>query len=228
MKLNTVFNLIFLSALCASCGNKFGSDSGPGETKLEYYMVDGVKNIRSNTEDNLQPDTFREDHYTLTDQSRLLLRFENLASHTGKIVLGDKDQIWIRVVVSERSSMDEAVQLLRLCPMMKNWMMMATWKYAHPFSKSGVWAREGADYDFSSCVSPVADPGKKLPSETSALDARALYFNISRWYLDVFKGRDSNLGHVLLLQGAGWVEILGDNSISFAPRIQWSEAAITD
>lgn len=219
-------SLLVVSLLLTACGDKlnFGSGSDPG-TRVEYYMVDGVKNIRSDVDDSLKAETYREDFYSITPESRLLLRFENLASHTGKIVVADSDQVWIRIVVSDRSNLDQALVTMRLCPMMKNWMMMATWWYAHPFSRSGNWSRQGGDYDVSACVQAVIDPGKKLPSETTLMDQRALYFNITRWYRDVFKGVGGNLGHILVSEGVGVVEILGDNSLSYAPRIQWSEAA---
>jgi hypothetical protein len=219
--------LLVLPLLVSACNGSLKKSSEGGETKVEYYMVDGVKNIRSDTTDNLSPETYREDYYTLSSESRLLLRFENLASYNGKIVLGEKDHIWIRVVLSERTNIDQALKTMRLCSLTKNWMMMATWKYAHPFSKAGQWSRAGADYDPASCVQAVADPGKKLPGETSPMDQRAIYFNISRWYLDVFKGRGGNIGHVLMVDG-GEAEILGDNSVSYAPRIQWSEATVLD
>lgn len=206
------------------CGKKFDFGGSPGETKVEYYMVDGVKNLRSDVQDGADPRSFREDQYLISPTSRLLLRFESLSSQASKIVISDSDDVWIRVIVAEGQSLELAQQQLKVCPVSKNWMMLATWKFAHPFGTSGFWRVEGGDYEGSGCVQAQFDPGKNPTVGVTPMDQRALYFRITRWYQDLVRGKNENRGHILMSEGSE-VLVIGDNSASFGPRIQWSEIA---
>jgi hypothetical protein len=45
---------------------------------------------------------------------------------------------------------------LELCPLEKNWIMLATWLAAHPFGPGGIWQNAGGDYADDNCISAAA------------------------------------------------------------------------
>ena len=227
-KLKLAFFLMMTGTL-ASCGAiRIGGGSvSSSDTHVTYYAIDGVKAIRPDITIGEDDRSYLQSKYDLSPSSRLLIRFESLASYSAKIYLSDGHDIWMRVVMTRPEDVDTAIRDLRLCPLTRNWVMIATWRFAHPFDKSGKWGAEGGDYDNPSCVSAIKDPGTKLPDETTVYDGYAVYFKVTRWYKDFVVGRSQNLGHLLMNAGSTSLTIFGDTSASYSPRIQWSETGIS-
>lgn len=178
---------------------------GKGINGSQVYSLDGVKRIAPEITRGDDPTTYTQASYALSPTSRLLLRFESFAEYVGSIN-ADLVDIRMRVAVVDPPKLVDALGALRLCPLIENWMMLATWTHAHPFG-GGRWATPGGTHDEAGCVTAAAVPG----------DTRALQFDLHQWFLDYARGRAANYG--LLLIATAPVEILGDTSGTYSPRI---------
>jgi hypothetical protein len=107
-----------------------------------------------------------------------------------------------------------AVASIKACPLKRNWMMAATWKRAHPFSRQGRWSSEGGDYDPAECVAATATQG----------DFAA--FDVTPWFVNYVRGRRQNYGLILIHDpGNSATEVSGDASGAYSPRIQWTKSS---
>ena len=205
--------LILLSA----CGPLKFDTAGPATaTPVQTTKaIDGVKYIAKSISRGDDARTYGQHAYTIDADSRVLLRFESLTAAESKI-RSDKP-ILIRIFTADANDQARAVAILRACPIVKDWMMAATWTAGHPF-KGGAWT-DGAALESEDCVQPA--PTGSIAGDCSA--AFAVCFDVSAWYKAYAIERGINFGHALISASGEPISILGDASPSKSPRIQWSE-----
>lgn len=234
MKLKKIFHgalaLAILTSL-SSCEEYFPAEDIDDEniTTMEYSF-DMVKLIDSTVTRPSDDKTFEEDAYVVSPTSRLMLSLSHLSDHTDKISVSRNRKVWAQVTLVDGAFHDSAVATLKLCPMNRPWMMLATWNQAHPFGRNGRWSQSGGDFVDNLCRSPSLTPpaapnssgtiSSTDPKKTD-LDPRKIYFDVTDWYKNYVIGRSSN--HGLLLMSSEGITLEGDTTISDSPRMVWSE-----
>ena len=179
---------------------------GIGGVSRYDYAMNGVKLIAKSISNNQDSRAIRQDRYELNPEQRLLLRLEDLMDRQAHIATDHSDGISVEVTVAEGER-----NRLKLCPLTTQWMMLATWNYAHPFGGRGRWQNEGGDFDPDRCM---------LPGNHTATRAR---FNITQWFLNYPRARGVNLG--LILVASDSVVIFGDASPLEFPRITYAQGS---
>lgn len=217
--------ILILSAACflCACGSQFGTgkSSAPKEKLVKSFSYDGVKRIDAGMSGQDER-SFKQPQYPVNSTSRLLIRFESFRSSKGSVSLAKDDDVWLRITVVSDTDYETALKEFQLCPLIRgDWMMLASWKSAHPFGKPGRWANLGSDYDAGGCVKGVKTMIANDPNVETKEDQNAIYFKITRWFKDYLLSRNVNYGHVLI--GNTNINIYGDDSGSYNPRVLWSE-----
>lgn len=203
-------SILALFLLCTSCAIPI--DALLGNTLREEFSIDGVKLIYPSMAKPDASDSFAQATYQIDANRRLLLRFESFSRKASEVVLTEKEGVEIQVGLLAGQDPTQAVASLKLCPILKNWMMLATWDAAHPFHSSGRWSKPGGDYDVSECMSAQAKPKE-------GATVIPLVFNVTSWFRNTVRGRGQDLGLVLIADRS-W-EIAGDQSTSYSPRISY-------
>lgn len=210
--------MLIVSALSlglAACGPISNFTAGD-DAKETVFAVDGVKLISSNILRGDDEATFGQRRYTINANSRLLLRFESLSGAQSKIRIDQP--IVIRIVTESAAEKTKALTSLKACPLVRDWMMAATWTSAHPF-KGGEWP-QGSSLADEDCVSAMAS-GSGPAACTS--EGNAVCFDISGWYRSFLVEQGINFGHALVSADGQAVSLVGDAAGSRGPRIHWSE-----
>ncbi len=174
----------------------------------QMRVLDGVKLISVDVDQADDPRCYGQRQYTVSESSRLLLRYEDLKSVLSKVRLDEPNQVEIQVSAQNEKEATTAQHHLKLCPLTLNWMMLATWRAAAPFG-SYRWSVPGGDYDLEGCI---------LAQTVSKLQLR---FNVTPWFIQYPKGRNINYGLILLADQE--VTIIGEQSGADAPQILWKE-----
>lgn len=181
-------------------------------TKVETFATDEVKLISSSISDLLAPGTYQSDEYTISGESRLLLRLGSLKSLAGEIL--DEQPVLVRISPLA-GDWDRAFQNLMLCPLETNWMMHATWSRAHSFP-GGFWKTPGADIIRDSCLTavPVDSPIYAQPEEARFCDSsRSFCFDIKPHLKAFVRSRGINNGWALVNFSGEPVQVLGDRGL---------------
>ena len=192
----------------SSCELSVGKSARVAEPQT--YSLDGTKWISPSITDGNDPRTMNQTLYAVSPAGRLLLRFESLSSKESSISLGDGRRVYIDIALKSGENAANAEASLELCPLVKNWMMLATWNSAHPML-GGDWASDGGDFDGSGCVRGV---------NQVVGGADTLRFDVTQWLIDYVRGRQMNFGLILVSSGAN-VQVRGDADGSHSPRISW-------
>jgi len=205
--------IIFLGLfLLAGCGQVSHTN--------EQYTLEGVKLISEAHSDQTDPATFYQEVYTLSPGRRLLLAFEKLNQHWDKISVDEKQAMWIQVShLGNASEKKLAEESLELCPMLRNWMMRATWWVASPLEK---WTAAGGDFETYGCIKP-STPTKE--QSFFSFSANNIHFMVNTWFQTHAKGRNQNYGFILLANRE--VKIGGESSASNSPKIFFKTTTIT-
>lgn len=233
------FTLLAIAVLLNACGPlTAGGLTGSDPGKETIYALDGVKMISTSVTTSDDSRTYGQRTYTISPTDRLLMRFESLSSASLKI-LSDKP-VRIRVFAASDADLTQAMTSLRVCPILKNWMMGATWDTAHPF-KGGGWT-PGGEIELDDCVAPETEvtatnppsaspaPATGSGAPTSAfagspcMDPGAICFDVSAWYNNYVVQRSMNYGVALISYDGKAVRIYGDGAGSKGPRIHWTES----
>lgn len=195
---------VLFTIILTSCGKNWGS------AVPTQYSLDGVKRITQGTAGD-EKSTWGQERYTVSTTSRLLLRFETLAKHVPDIDTSGGKKVTVLLSLKNASDLTSAIANLKLCPVTRAWMMLASWDLAHPFLGGEAWSSKGGDYETAGCVLPT-----QLASSTATLE-----YDMTQWYIDYPKGRGYNYG--LLTVTTQIFEIEGDQSGSYSPRIAFEE-----
>lgn len=219
MKIEYFLTFLLLTNLITSCGSVLPLDpSVVSNTDLKKAAFREVKLIRSDITDSQNPETLKSSTYHIGPNSRLLLRFSELQNVDPEII--NLYPVVIKVSLSGPSS-QESQKALSLCPISKNWMMLATWQYAHPY-KYGNWESDGGDIFSEMCV------GILSPSELDKLNAEektqcnenSLCFDIRPLLENLYRINKLNYGFILINNHQEGLMIHGDNSV-LQPLILW-------
>ena len=234
---NIVGNL-FLILFLAGCAE--GLKEERVKEVEQVYSLNAVKAIDPSISDGRSEESYSQDTYTVNPERRLLVRLEELSSHVSFIQVKDGKKIWVRISLQSESDKALAMDSLRFCPLTKQWLILATWKYAHPFGAIGQWAQSGGDFDAANCIHPSIEyeevistnngssgnnSGNKNngnnPPVPKKMDPKIVSFDVTQWVVDYPKSRGINYG-LILLSNAPLV-VYGDASSTFSPRIAWTE-----
>ncbi len=203
-----------LLALLSGCGYPYlGGTTAPSVSQT--FSLDAVKQISPDIVGGDTPSAYGQAAYDLASEARLLFRYESFSTHVSNVNLENNKRVLVQVTVESDPS--EARTRLKLCPLVSDWMMLATWTLAHPFGLGGQWKSPGADYDGSACES--AQPVPVTPD----LDYKPerLFFDMTQWFVDYARGRNVNYGWVL--KASGTVRVVGDTSASNSPRVYFEK-----
>lgn len=169
----------------------------------QTYSIDGIKLITPSITAGDDASSFGQPEYTLATDRRLLLRFESLRSHIDAVRLDGGRKVELRLTLARGQA-----SALTVCPLLRSWMMLATWQRAHPIGRAGEWDRDGGDMDESGCV-------------TGVVSGQNVLFNLTGWFVDYVRGRGVNHGVVVLASEA--VTVVGETSGGSSPRMLWVE-----
>lgn len=194
----------------SSCELLTDDPFGPPEPRT--YSMDGVHLISPSFSSGQDPRTFLQPEYALSDTERLLVRFESLGAKESSVSLADGRKVKVQIGLVHGVDPDQAEASLVLCPMVHDWMMLATWTAGHPFGASGRWNSPGGDFESSGCVS-----GVKSDSDGTNI----LSFDVTQWFVDYVRGRGVNYGQILYAPNGKKIEIMGETNGTFSPRISW-------
>jgi hypothetical protein len=175
----------------------------------QTYPLDGVKWIRSDVETPDDLGTVLQPRYQIAGNMRVLMRFEDFISRIQPERVNAAHPIEVSLTLTDPGSRDRAIRELRLCPLRKNWMMLATWKYAYPMGASGRWTKEGGDFVSEECLTASAGTGATLS------------FDVTSWYLNDVRSLGFNYGFVLMTLENDPIVVEGDQTPSFGPKITW-------
>lgn len=197
--------------LLSSCGLL---KVGEGVAEPQSYSFNGVKLIRPDISKGDDARTMLQSQYSISNFSRLLLRFEDFLSKVDSISLGNGRRVNVHITVDgssgvNGSDVNQAQTDLVLCPVLTNWMMLATWYKAYPMGNSGVWKAQGGDYLSEACI-----------AASSHVDD-TLQFDVTDWVVNYAIGRHQNYGLLLISNSSSTYGILGDTNGANSPRIEW-------
>jgi hypothetical protein len=186
--------------------------TGGGEPVPQSFSMNGVKRISPSVARGDDPSSYLQDSYPVAPDSRLLFRFEELSTRDlSRIRVSAPDKVEVQVAAVSAAEAAVAKDRLELCPVTRNWMMLATWSSAHPFGGAdGEWARPGGDHDAAGCV------------KAHKTEDQRLLFDVTTWFVDYPRGRGLNYGLLLRSESAA-VSVVGERSGSYSPRILWKE-----
>lgn len=201
-----------LLVLLSGCAEPFGS--GPRQSVGQSYSLDAVKRISPSITAGDAVETYGQGTYEVGPASRLLLRYENFSQHTSYVDVeadpAKNKRMWVYLTVDGDAGVARAQ--VKLCPLVVSWMMLATWRYYHPFA-GGKWKADGGDYEATACQSAVALSTTPDPTEKPQL----LRFDMTDWFIDYLRGRNLNHGWIAVSDTA--VRVVGETSPSLSPRV---------
>lgn len=214
-------NILFLSIiiLFAGLGCEFEGFADPYDvnaTRVKTYAADEIKLISPLITSASDPTTSLQQEYTVSPDSRLLLRVGTLKTLAKEIV--SEQAVILRVTPHLRTDFAAARRSLRLCPLTSNWMMYATWASAHPYT-NGQWKNPGGDFDSAGCLQALDETSSHLKNSEEASFCQIqtyLCFDIQDHFKSYVKARNINYGWVLV--SAEDVEIYG-NDTARSPEI---------
>ena len=204
MKFGMPFTFVFL--MMAGCADL---TKGDNSYSLDTPF-DGVKLVATSISDAQDPRTMVQDQYAISSSSRLLIRLENFLSKVDHVSLASGAPVLAIVTVESASDAAAAQANFQVCPLLKNWMMLATWNRAYPMGSDGHWGQPGGDYDSSACMSVASVSGSDIT------------FTVTPWFVNYIKGRNENYGLVLISSSGTPILIKGDQDSYHAPRLEWT------
>jgi hypothetical protein len=199
----------------------------------EVLSADGVKLISPFIDDSRDPRSLKQENYLLDQDHRLLIRIENFDQGRSKILSDEQYKVFFDIKL--RGEKNSGTQL-KLCPLNRNWMILATWFEAVPMP-GGAWNEPGGDFNVNECIIGIAmdqylaktkvadNDQKKSPGIASHLiEQDRLVFDITQWVIAELKGSRRNLGWVLI-STEGPQELAGDALVQDGPRVYWNQLA---
>ncbi len=194
--------IILCVFLISACGYRF---QPPIETMK--LSMDAVKLIARGEERGDLDAFFNQDHYDISNERRLLLRFESLDAEVDKISVEGGKKVWVEINVYRDADIPIVLENLKLCPVTRSWMMLATWTHGHPFGKNGRWESEGGDYDLAGC----------LLGELKEGSPHTLHFDATQWFINYPRARRENYGFLLISEKE--LSVQGEQAGTSAPKL---------
>jgi len=185
-----------------------------GGTPTPYPLdtpFDGVKLVSTSITDAQDPRTMTQETYAISSTSRLLIRLEDFLQKMDSVSLANNAPVSVILTLDQASGAALAQANFQVCPLLKNWMMLATWRRAYPMGSDGNWSQAGGDYEPSACISVKSVTGTDVT------------FDVTPWFVNYIKGRSLNYGLVLISNTATSITIKGDQDAYHAPRMEWNQ-----
>lgn len=178
----------------------------------EVFSLDGIKLISEGNENLNDAGALGQDLYEVAPNKHLLMRYEEMNEKAGGF---GSSKLYLQLTLVEENKVDAAKGSLKVCPVTRNWMLLATWELAHPFGPGGRWENKGGDFDAVGCVK-----GKSYEKPQTKEEERSLWFDLTQWFEDYPKARSMNYGLILLSDSP--IQILGETSGTYSPRLNFS------
>jgi hypothetical protein len=212
---------LLLVMILSSCDGILSEDNNPPPPpppeRDRVNSIRGVKLISPDIRDGRDENSFLQDEYSLNSNSRLLIRFEKIKDEVGSIIIDENKRMFLVLKLQDGQLLEDYFGKIKVCPALKNWMMLATWNFANPFAgKNGKWTNAGGDYSASECIF--------IDEKHSKENSNEAYFDISNWYIHNIQSNRANLGWVLISPEN--VQIVGDNNATYSPRVLWREIVV--
>jgi hypothetical protein len=201
--------LATFAALTAGCDLKTLETQGSADPVEVSHSIDSVKLISPAITASTDPSTFLQPRYAVSDDHRLLLRFEKLKDFKDGVLTQGK-KVELKLTLPSDNEAAAAVDELRICFMTRTWMQRATWWRWQPWGgDAGRWNREGGD--FGDCVKPAPVQGSELR------------FDVTAWFLQYPGDYGTNYGFILIGPPGAPVTVLGESSTPGSPKMVWME-----
>lgn len=196
-----MISLLFLTA----CGLSKNNDI----LEPQSYSFNGVKLIRPDILEGTDVTTMLQSQYSVSNFSRLLLRFEEFLSKVDSLSLSQDRKVKVYIYLKNRFDSASVENDLVLCPVATSWMMLATWLKAFPMGTKGSWKTAGGDFELSECVN------------SSAIREGRLEYDVTNWVINDVKGKSRNFGLILMSKSSNLYLVYGDQSGNQSPKIEW-------
>jgi hypothetical protein len=206
--------LLTLATLLTACG-----PLGPSAPTNTEMPMDGVKLLSTSITDSQDPRSMTQATYPISVNSRLLVRLEDFLEKVDQVSLASGNGVSVVITLSDVADAGAAGSHFKVCPVLKNWMMLATWNHAYPMGSDGNWAQAGGDFELSACiaVTSVNTTGNTSGNWTDVT------FDVTPWFVNYVKGRSLNYGLVLISDQVAPITVKGDQDAYHAPRIKWMQ-----
>lgn len=204
--------ILIVSCEISSTGSNQTYEPEPTLYEEKQY-ANSIKYISTGISDPRSEATFAQEEYLLNDNNRLLVRLSKMGNRTARAVVNDENKMFF-AISSEAFVTDKAsyADTIEVCPITKNWMMLATWSQAHSLpGASARWRSKGGDYSQRDCV--------KADISYVGGEVDALYFDMTNWFLYYVQSRSKNFG--LIIKSSTDVVIYGDDDSIRNPRFIW-------
>ena len=215
VKLLLIIALQFLLQSCEISSSNGQSIQEERDLYEQKQYANYVKLISSSITNPRDEVTMQQNSYHLSESSRLLVRLKSMGSKAQDAIISGDNKMYLAISADD-FGIDKTryAQSIEVCPITKNWMILATWSYAHTLPTSGGrWNAPGSDYSQNDCV--------KADLDYAYAENDALYFDISNWYLFYVKSKNKNYG--LVIKSSTPIEIYGDEDSLRNPRFMWKQ-----
>lgn len=204
------------------CGDiaSMGDPNNKIETQVVRAASDEVKMINAAIKKPDDSLTIRAAYYSLSSSSRLLLRLSSLKGQMWKIL--DQQAMLLKLETKTAEISTRARPLLKICPLIKNWMMLATWTKAHPY-RDGAWAQSGGDFEPEACLEALPANHASIASDDEAnfcQGATRLCFDLKPWFQSYVRERQVDFGLIVIAETDEPILILGDATLQ-GPSLLW-------
>lgn len=202
-----------LCMVLVSCGE--GELFGPSREQLVVTerALQEVKLIGPSITNGKDPSTFTQNTYKVTSSKRVLLRLHTLKEVAQRIIIDDDHRAYLKIQISDKNfDINNYINDMKICPLTKNWLILATWKKALLFGTSSTWSQAGGDYNDSECLYPI--------SEVTQTE-NTLTYDVSDWFEYYYLSLKKNYGWVFISDKTAI--IYGDNHQTKSPRLSWNE-----
>lgn len=190
------------------------------QTQVVRSASDEVKLISADIRKAEDKRTLKAPTYPVDARNRVLMRLSSLKPSSYQIL--DQQALLLKIETKSQAVAVAARPALKICPLIKNWMMLATWSKAHPY-KGGAWTQVGGDYESSACLEPLPANHASIQTDAEAAfcqgDTR-ICFDLKPWFEAYVRERKTDFGLILVNDGGTPVEILGDATLQ-GPSLFW-------
>ncbi len=212
--------LVSLLMFISGCGYTLKDPTVLANTALSRAAFEEVKLISTDITQPTDKRSFAQSAYNINWQSRLLLRVSSLKEIDSQVL--DNYPVLLRVKLLEPSAKGFAMEHLSICPILTNWMMMATWGKAHPY-RSGEWNQPGGDFDRTLCLGGMTDiEVQALNAEEKAIcDLEdVICVDLRKILKEQYRVARANYGLIMINESDEPVSIYGEG-ISYQPLLIW-------
>lgn len=220
-----ILTLLVGGAFLSGCGmGAFADPNDKASTQVIRTAGDEVKWISTDLKQSESPLSLWASSYKISPTSRLLIRLSSLKGARWQIL--DQQPLLMKLETRSTEMADQARSSLRLCPLQKNWMMLATWSKAHPY-RQGQWSQAGGDLDWQGCLEPlpanhalISHGDEANFCSPSPGSAAVLCFDLKPWFSTYVRERDTDFGLILINESAAPVFVQGDSTLG-GPSLFW-------